>query len=129
MAYSEGWLDSYLEQYHQAMEAEPSPEDDPEVPDTGPEKVLQAKCEAYCRRKGWPCFHDRSRKVNERGWPDLTIFMPEGRVELIELKGAAGKLRAEQQALHRQFMTLKHSIHVVKSFKRFIQIMEGREKP
>ena len=92
-------------------------------PDPGPESKLQAKCEAYCKSNGWPCFHDRSRKSNQPGWPNLMIFMDNGRVELIELKAAGGKLRAEQQQLHRNLMFLGHRVHVVKSFKRFLEIM------
>jgi len=94
------------------------------TPDAGPEKVLQAKCIKYCDACGWLVFHDWSKKSNTRGWPDLIIFMANGRVELIELKSAGGKLRSEQQALHRQLMFLKHKVHVVKSYKRFIQIMK-----
>ena len=125
MAYSEGWLDDYMESFRQAKEAEPFPEDDPEVPDTGPEKALQAKCLHYCQDHGYPVYHDWSRKRNQRGWMDLFIFLPEGRVELIELKGASGKLRTEQQQLHRNLMFLGHRVHVVKSFKRFLEIMKG----
>jgi len=127
MAFSEAWYDDYMEQYRQAMEVEPYPDDDPEVPDTGPEKKLQAKCLKYCKEHGWPCFHDYSKKKNQPGWPDLIIFMDDGRIEMVELKAAAGKLRSEQQQLHRNLMFLGHSIRTVKSYKRFKQIMEGRE--
>jgi len=96
-----------------------------DTPDAGPEKVLQAKCIKYCDACGWICFHDWSKKKNKAGFPDLTIFMDNGRVELIELKAAGGKLRSEQQQLHRQLMFLGHSVHIVKSYKRFIQIMKG----
>ena len=94
-------------------------------PDPGPESELQRKCIKFCDACGWVCIHDWSKKKNKAGVPDLTIYMANGRVELIELKSAAGKLRAEQQALHRQLMFLGHSVHVVKSYKRFVEIMKG----
>ena len=126
MAFSEAWYDDYMEQYRQAMEVEPYPDDDPEVPDTGPEKALQAKCFHYLQDHGYPVYHDWSRKKNKAGWPDLFCFLPGGRVELIELKAAGGKLRKEQQNLKRELMYLGHRVHTVKSYKRFIQIMEGK---
>ena len=93
--------------------------------DAGPESRLQAKCLKYCRDHGWPCLHDRSKKKNEPGWPDLFIFMPEGRVQLIELKAGGGKLRKEQQALKINLSYLGHGVKVVKSYKRFLEVMKG----
>ena len=40
MAFSEAWYDDYMDQYRQAMDAEPYPEDDPEAPDAGPVPVI-----------------------------------------------------------------------------------------
>ena len=94
-------------------------------PDAGKEAKLQAKCLKYCREHGYPVFHDWSKKRNQPGWPDLFCFLPEGRVILIELKAAGGKLRKEQQALKINLSYLGHGIHVVKSYKRFLEIMKG----
>jgi len=52
------------------------PEDIPELSTPGPEKALQQKVQDYCKENGWPCFHDRSKKVNTPGWPDCFIFLP-----------------------------------------------------
>jgi len=55
------------------------------------------------------------------------ILLPGGRVLLIELKGDKGKLRKEQQDLRRQAYHLGHVIHVVRSFKGFLEVVkEGR---
>ena len=97
---------------------------DEDLPDNTPERVLQAKCLKYLKEKGYPVWHDWSRKKYKAGFPDLIIFMDNGRVEMIELKAAAGRLRKEQQHLHRNLMFLGHSVHVVKSFKKFIEIMK-----
>ena len=116
------WTKDELAEYMSRQQKQVVGED---KPDPGPEKVLQAKCIKFCDACGWLVFHDWSKKSNTRGWPDLIIFMANGRVELIELKSAGGKLRSEQQALHRQLMFLGHSVHIVKSYKRFIQIMKA----
>ena len=130
MEFSEAWLDTYMEQYRQAMDAEPNPEDDPEIPDVGLEKVLQAKCLKYCKEHRYPCLSfPQSKKAKgflTPGWPDMTIVNEHG-VVFIELKSKGGKLRTEQDELKRRFNWFKHPIHIVKSYKRFIQIMEGRE--
>ena len=92
--------------------------------DPGPESHLQARCLRYCREHGWPVYHDWSRKKNPAGWPDLFVFLPDGRVVLVELKAASGKLRTEQRQLKQVLAWLGHTIHVVRSFKRFVEVCE-----
>jgi len=94
-----------------------------EIPDEGPEKRLQAKCLQYCQDQGYKAWHDWSRKKNKAGFPDLMIFMPEGRVRLVELKSAGRKLRKEQQEVSRHLLFLGHRVYVVRSFKRFLEVM------
>lgn len=99
-----------------------------DVPDPGLESSLQDRCLKYCEERGWPClsFHQsvKAKGFLKPGWPDMTIFR-QNEVILIEFKSATGKLRAEQQALRRQFMFLGHEVHVCRSYKRFIEIMES----
>jgi len=95
-----------------------------DTPDPGPESRLLSKCLNYCKERGYPVWHDRSRGKNQPGWPDLIIFMPGGHVVLIELKSAKGVFRKEQQDLARQFMYLKHRYFKVRSFTRFLKVME-----
>ena len=45
----------------------------------------------------------------------------------MELKGEGGKLRREQQDMRRIAYHLGHVIHVVRSFKRFVELV-GKEK-
>lgn len=92
--------------------------------DPGPEKELQKTIMDWCRQRGYPVFHDYSRKKNIAGWPDLTIVMEGGRVLWIELKAARGKLSKEQKHLRQVFFYLRHDIHQVKSFKRFLEVAE-----
>ncbi len=96
-----------------------------ETPDLGPESGLQTKCLGYCKDHGYLVWHDWSRKKNKAGWPDLICFLPKSRLVLVELKAAGRKLRLEQQALKRQLMYLGFEIYVVRSFWRFVEVIQG----
>ena len=120
MRWTEKQLDEYIAELQQTRIKPDSDE-----PDPGPESKLQAKCLVYCKERGYPVWHDWSRKKNQPGFPDLIIFLPEGRVTLIELKAGTAKLRMEQEALHRQMLYLGHEIHVVRSFGKFLEILRG----
>jgi len=91
--------------------------------DSGPESKLQAKIQKWAADKGFPVFHDRSRKKNTPGWPDITLCLPKGIVLFLELKSAKGVLRKEQAEIRRQMKYLKHYHFVVKSYKRFQEII------
>ena len=91
--------------------------------DSGPESKLQAKILKWAKDKGYPVFHDRSRKKNVPGWPDLTLCLPKGIVLFLELKSEKGVLRKEQEAIRQQIMYLKHDYFIVKSYKRFQEII------
>jgi hypothetical protein len=106
----------------------PAPIDDSERPDDGLESGLQRKCLDYCKQNGYRAFHDRSRGVNEPGWPDLKIYMPFGKTLLIELKSSAGKLRREQKQLRLELHWMGHPVYVVKSFNGFLKIIQEKER-
>jgi hypothetical protein len=94
-------------------------------PDPGPESKLQAKCEEYLRGRGWPFFHDRSRKKNKAGIPDLIIFAPNSQVILIELKAKGGRLSGEQIRFRQNAGRNGHVVHECRSFKKFSEIING----
>ena len=118
------WTDSDLDEFNTKRGAWVDV-DSEDVPDVGPEAKLQIKCLKYLKEKGYPCFHDWSRKKNSRGWPDLFCFLPEGRIVLIELKAGSRKLREEQLVLRRNLNWLGYNFYVVRSYRRFIEIMKG----
>ena len=93
-------------------------------PDKGKESRLQAKIEQWCRDKGLPYFHDRSRGKNKAGWPDLTICLPKGIVLFLELKSAKGVMRPEQKHIRQQMVFLGHHHFVVKSYKGFLWVLK-----
>lgn len=94
-----------------------------EKADSGPESELQSKIIKWSLDKGYPVFHDRSRKKNIPGWPDLTICLPKGIVLFLELKSAKGIMRKEQSEIRAQMKYLKHRHSVVKSYKQFLTII------
>jgi hypothetical protein len=101
-----------------------------EIPDPGLENVLQRKCEDWLNARGFPFLHDRSKRVNPAGmFLDLHIYLPEGRHVVIELKAKDGRNRVEKEQVetYRKLMFLGHEIYIVRSFKRFMQIMEAKQ--
>jgi len=119
------WTPEQLAAYLDKRQAEIQ---NPDKPDPGPESRLQAKCLKYCREHGYPVFHDYSKKANAAGWPDLFIYLPEGRHVLIELKAGNRKLRKEQEALKINLSYLGHGVEVCRSYKRFLEIMKGESQ-
>ena len=91
--------------------------------DSGKESKLQSKIIKWANDKGYPVFHDRSRKKNIPGWPDITLCLPKGITLFLELKSAKGVLRKEQSEIRAQMIYLKHYHYVVKSYKQFQEII------
>ena len=108
-----GWKDQYL------------PYDD--EPDQGAESVLQSKIVKWCKDAGYPCLSFRQSKNAKGfllpGYPDITIII-HNRVVFIELKSASGVLKEEQKALGIQLMGLGHPWYQIKSYKRFLSVMD-----
>ena len=92
-------------------------------PDYGPESKLQAKAEKWAKNRGFHYFHDRSRGKNKRGILDLYIFMEHGRVVVFEFKSRRGRLRQEQNHEINKLSACGHEVYVVKSYKRFLEIV------
>ena len=92
--------------------------------DSGPESELQRKCEKWLRENGLPFIHDKSRGKNKAGSIlDLVCFLDEGRVVVIELKAKRGKLSDEQKQTIQRLKYLKHEVHEMRSYKRFLYLM------
>lgn len=94
-----------------------------DVPDPGLERDLQKRIEDYCDDHAYPWFHDRSRKVNEPGFPDLVIALPAGRTLWLELKSKNGRMSEEQKQWRMMLMHLGHCHGVPKSFRAFLRIV------
>ena len=105
----------------------PEEREEREIPDPGPESDLQGKAEEWLNERGYPFIHDRSRGKNKRGnILDLHIYLPEGRHVVIELKAKGKTMTDEQKDTYRKILFLGHEIYEVRSFKKFLEIMEGK---
>jgi len=98
-----------------------------EIPDPGPESDLQRKAEEWLNERGYPFIHDRSRRKNKRGKIlDLYIYLPAGRHVIVEFKVGGRPMTDEQKETYRKLLFLGHEIYEVRSYKRFLEIMEGK---
>jgi len=111
-------------------EAERNPEgllQDPDNPDPGLESDLQRNCTDFLDVRGYPWFHDYSRKKNRPGWSDLFVFMPMRTIVLVELKSESGTFRKEQKELRLVLHHLGHPVYPARSMKRFREIILKEE--
>ncbi len=91
------------------------------------------KCEAdlhdaiidHCRRRGWVYLHGSMAERTHRtqGEPDFIILADAGRVFFIECKSATGKLSPAQSAMQAHAAKLGHTVHVVRNFAEFQQVV------
>lgn len=90
------------------------------------ESELHREIMRECQVRGWFYFrgsmaHRTYRTVGE---PDFIICLPNGCTLYIEAKSRAGKLSAEQGALHTWLAKLGHTVHVVRSIEAFRAVTE-----
>ena len=78
-----------------------------------------------CRRRGWIALHGSmaERTCRTLGEPDFVILASGGRVIFVECKSRTGKLSPAQVALKFQAEKLGHTVHVVRSFKEFLELI------
>ena len=76
--------------------------------------------------KGWPKPAVlQSGDVIPKGWPDGVMALPKGRVIFLELKNKDGSLKEDQVKYQLKLMALGHEWYVVRSFRQFLDIVEG----
>ena len=96
--------------------------------DEGPESKLQAKIVAWAREWGHPCLSFRQSRQAKGfitpGWPDITLLL-KGEILFIELKSKSGRLSQEQKDMAIMFQHLGFDINEVRSYKRFLEIVQG----
>lgn len=93
------------------------------------ESALQSKIKAYCKAKGWPILSFPRTPAVKRflpaGYPDDTIILPFGTVLFLEGKTETGRVSPEQKLMRNMFRALGHVIHEIRSYKKFLEIVEG----
>ena len=98
-------------------------------PDEGPESSLSKKIRAYGKDHGYPTQVNRQSKkakgFAEPGWPDVVMALPGGRTVYLELKCDKGRLSGDQIRHKLMFMQLGHEWHEVRSYRQFLDIVEG----
>ena len=81
-------------------------------------KRASGECEfinpAMCRKSELPI-----------GWPDFSIFLPGGRVLLVECKTATGKLRPEQTETKSRMDAIGHEVHIVRKIEEFLAVFRS----
>lgn len=89
------------------------------------EADLHAQIFNECRRRGWIALHGSMSERTHRtaGEPDFIILTDDKRALMVECKTAKGKLTIEQQAMIAHAAKLGHTIHVVRSFTEFLNIL------
>lgn len=97
--------------------------------DPGPESELHSKITKNCRQRGWPYLYlpqtPELKKWIPPGWPDDTIIMPYTNVLFLEGKARKGRFSDDQKLLRSMFHYLGHTIHEIRSWKRYVEITEG----
>ena len=125
MKWSQVEYDQYMQKFNKDIK--PYHPDTMEEADQGPESDLQKKIVAWAELKGYPCLSFRQSRKAEKfllpGYPDITLFLPAGRVILLELKSEKGALREKQKELGIIFLHLGYQWYCIKSFKRFLEIV------
>lgn len=95
------------------------------------ESELHADILSECRARGWLAFHGAMNQRTARtvGEPDFIILADNGRVLFVECKTAKGKLSTEQIGVIAWAKKLAHVIHVARSLKEFLEIVNGLQPP
>lgn len=90
------------------------------------ESKLHDQIFVECSRRGWIALHGSTahRAMRTIGEPDFTILADNGRVFFIECKTATGKLSTEQQGMIAWAAKLGHTVHVVRSFEQFLEVVK-----
>ncbi|HKJ88792.1 MAG TPA: VRR-NUC domain-containing protein [Gammaproteobacteria bacterium] len=58
------------------------------------------------------------------GWPDRIVFLPDGRVLLVEFKAPGERPRRLQRTRHRQLRERDHVVHVCDSHEKADALIE-----
>lgn len=122
------WTEQQLAEYHQKYDKEIKPfHPDTMEADEGPESNLQKKIVKWADQKGYPCLSFKKSKKAigylKPGWPDISLALPMKRTLWIELKAEKGELRKAQNDLRIMFLALGHEWYLVRSYKRFLEII------
>jgi len=89
------------------------------------EKALQKCAMRWLRSQGALCLHMSGFFSSAAGWPDIIGLAPSGRLLLIELKRAAGKLRPAQEGFITKAAQAGHTVHVCRTMREVMTAFAG----
>lgn len=79
----------------------------------------------YARKRGYMAHRNYFGPGCEVGWPDVEIFLPEGKMLLIEFKVLGKEPRKIQAHRIGQLRRLGHLVATVYSFEEAKQVIDG----
>ena len=85
------------------------------------EKQIQQKIMYFCKLNGILAFKVDS--TTTRGFPDLTVILPNGTVLFVELKTPTGKLSPLQKVIHSKIEANNGNIYTIRSVEAFKQLI------
>lgn len=130
MHWTQDQINEYMQKFNKDIKPyHPDTMEGKETADPGPEENLRKKIVKYCDDHGYPnLFFPQTKDVQRflpPGWPDGIIALPKGRVVFMELKAKDGYLKPKQDAYRLMFMHLGHEWYLVRSYKRFLEIINN----
>jgi len=81
------------------------------------ERELQKKVINFCNNNA--ILAVKVDSTSARGWPDLTVILPNGTVLFVELKTPTGVLSKLQQHIHSKIKKQQGNVYVIRSLESF----------
>ena len=85
------------------------------------ESTLQKQCITHCKQVG--AFAVKVDSTSSRGWPDLTVVLPNGVVLFVELKTKTGVVSAMQQRMINKLERNRANVYVIRSIDEFKKLI------
>ena len=85
------------------------------------EKKLQNFCLTFCKKNA--ILAVKVDSTSSRGWPDLTLLLPNGTVLFVELKTETGVLSALQKRMLGKITQNNGKAHVIRNIKEFTELI------
>jgi hypothetical protein len=99
-----------------------------DVYDRKSEKLIHARFEAWLRLNEISFVHSRMDKKStiREGWPDFSVFGPNGKTCFVEIKLPGGELSVDQMTVMLELLRKGHTYHICQSDAEAITWTSGR---
>lgn len=82
------------------------------------EKVVEARFNAHCKRKGWTTVKLGNHFI--AGWPDRLVLMGDGHIGFVEIKRSSGKLSALQRSVLTSLIDRGYFVDVIYGIEEIV---------